>query len=260
MVTGATGYVGGRLVPRLIEAGYRVRATGRSLSKLKSRPWASHPDVDLVALDIMDEAALCSALSGCFGAFYFVHSMNRQTTDFADFDRQAAVVMARACSTAGVERIIYLGGLGEASADLSKHLQSRAEVAQILQEGPVPVTVFRAGMILGSGSTSFEILRYLVERLPVMITPRWLQTPSQPIAIRNVLHYLIACLSTAGTVGRTFDIGGPTVVTYKELMDTYARQAGLSPRLIVPVPVFTPNFLLTGSILLLQCPLISPGL
>ncbi|MBU6450469.1 MAG: DUF2867 domain-containing protein [Cyanobacteria bacterium REEB67] len=241
MVTGATGYVGGRLVPRLIEAGYRVRASGRSLSKLESRPWASHPDVELVALDILDKESLTAALQDCFAAFYFVHSMNRHASDFADFDRKAAVTMAEACAAQKVGRIIYLSGLGEEGAELSKHLRSRAEVAKILEEGTVPVTVLRAGMILGSGSTSFEILRYLVERLPVMVTPRWLQTPSQPIAIRNVLHYLIACLSTDATIGRTFDIGGPEVVTYRQLMDAYARAAGLKPRVIVTVPVFTPK-------------------
>ncbi|MBS2010840.1 MAG: SDR family oxidoreductase [Cyanobacteria bacterium SZAS TMP-1] len=241
MVTGATGYVGGRLVPRLLEAGYRVRASGRSLNKLKSRTWAKHPDVELVALDIFDEKALTRALEGCEAAYYLVHSMNGRTTDFEKSDRYAAELMTKAAAAAGVKRIIYLGALGESSDNLSKHLRSRAEVADILQKGPVPVTVLRAGMILGSGSTSFEILRYLVERLPVMITPKWLETPSQPIAIRNVLTYMIDCLKKDETTGKTFDIGGPEILTYRELMQTYAAAAGLGKRIIITVPVFTPR-------------------
>jgi uncharacterized protein YbjT (DUF2867 family) len=241
LVTGATGYVGARLVPRLIEAGYRVRAAGRSLRKLQSRPWSSSANLELVELDVFDQEQLKKALTGCFAAFYFVHSMNAKTKDFANSDRKAAKGMAEAAEAAGLQRIIYLGALGENNADLSKHLKSRAEVADVLREGKVPVTELRAGMILGSGSTSFEILRYLVERLPVMITPKWLETPCQPIAIRNVLVYLIGCLSEEQTTGRAFDIGGPTVVTYRELMQTYAEAAGLGRRWIMTVPVFTPR-------------------
>ena len=140
-----------------------------------------------------------------------------------------------------MQRIIYLGGLGEEQANLSKHLRSRAEVAQILCSGTVPVTVLRAAMIIGSGSVSFEILRYLVDRLPIMITPKWVRTPSQPIAIRNVLEYLIACLDNEQTIGRVFDIGGPEVLSYQALMDMYAEEAGLGRRLVIPVPYFTPR-------------------
>ena len=140
-----------------------------------------------------------------------------------------------------MKRIIYLGGLGEDHPRLSRHLRSRAEVARLLQTGPVPVTVLRAAMIIGSGSASFEILRYLVERLPVMVTPHWIDTPCQPIAIRNVLTYLIGCLDCPQTIGQTFDIGQPRIVTYRELMTIYAEEAGLRRRWIVPVPVLTPR-------------------
>jgi len=241
LVTGATGYVGARLVPRLVAAGYRVRAVGRSMSKLKSRPWANLEDVELAELDIFDQTKLIEALSGCFAAYYFVHSMNGRTKDFANTDREAAQIMADAADAAGVERIIYLGGLGDDNPSLSKHLRSRIEVAKVLSSGRVPVTILQAGMILGSGSASFEILRYLVERLPIMITPKWLETPTQPIAIANVLTYLIDCLACKETTGRSFDIGGPEVVTYKHLMQTYASAAGLGRRIIIPVPVFTPG-------------------
>ena len=148
--------------------------------------------------------------------------MNKDQKDFAKADKEAARIMADAAEKTTVKRIIYLGGLGEDSKDLSEHLRSRAEVANILAQGRTPVTVLRAGMILGSGSASFEILRYLVERLPIMITPRWLETPSQPIAIANVLHYLIGVLSSDATIGGTFDIGGPQILSYRELMQTYA--------------------------------------
>jgi uncharacterized protein YbjT (DUF2867 family) len=167
--------------------------------------------------------------------------MNSQQKDFAGADRRAAENMVTAASAAGLKRIIYLGGLGEETDDLSRHLKSRAEVSNILTSGSVPVTVLRAAMIIGSGSASFEILRYLVERLPFMVTPRWVRTESQPIAIRNVLEYLIGCLKHEETIGKTFDIGGPQVLTYQELMDTYAEEAGLGKRLVVPVPYFTPR-------------------
>lgn len=241
LVTGATGYVGARLVPRLAAAGYRVRAAGRSLKKLQSRPWAKLPEVELVALDIFEKSQVEKALEGCDSVYYFIHSMNKDQKDFAKADKEAARIMADAAEKTTVKRIIYLGGLGEDSKDLSEHLRSRAEVANILAQGRTPVTVLRAGMILGSGSASFEILRYLVERLPIMITPRWLETPSQPIAIANVLHYLIGVLSSDATIGGTFDIGGPQILSYRELMQTYADCAGLGKRLIIPVPVFTPG-------------------
>ena len=241
LVTGASGYIGARLVPRLLEKGYKVRALSRSYEKLKGYSWATHPQVELVAQDMLDREGLTNAAQGCDVAFYLVHSMNSQNKNFSDADRKAAENMVAASATAGLKRIIYLGGLGEQSDDLSKHLRSRAEVQSILTDGTVPVTVFRAAMIIGSGSTSFEILRYLVEHLPFMITPTWVRTPSQPIAVRNVLHYLIESLSQSETTGQIYDIGGPEIVTYQQLMDIYAEEAGLARRLVIPVPFFTPR-------------------
>lgn len=241
LVIGATGYIGARLVPRLLSAGFAVRALSRSLGKLQGCPWSQDANVELTACDVLDEQELTAACRDCDDAFYLVHSMNPQHKDFAEADRRAAQNMVCAAASAGLKRIIYLGGLGDASEDLSHHLRSRSEVATILQSGSVPVTVLRAAMIIGSGSASFEILRYLVDRLPVMITPRWVRTPSQPIAVRNVLEYLIGCLEKDETVGETYDIGGPEVITYQELMDMYAEEAGLGKRMVVPVPYFTPR-------------------
>ena len=242
LVTGATGYVGGRLIPALLESGYKVRAMARRLDKLNARPWANHPDLEAVQGDVFDLNSLKRAAVGCQYAFYLIHSMIAQKGKYAEADRRAAHNMVKATADQGVERIIYLGGLaGEKGNSLSPHLQSRTEVAQILQKGPVPTTVLRAPMILGSGSASFEILRYLVERLPAMTTPRWVQSLNQPIAIRNVITYLVGCLQHAETSGQTYDIGGPDVITYRELLDIYAQEAGLPKRLIIPLPVLTPT-------------------
>lgn len=241
LVTGATGYVGGRLVPRLLVAGYRVRALGRSLAKLQGRPWGRHPHLEVARGDVLDLESLRQAAQGCAAGYYLVHSMGSRG-DFARTDHQAAQNLVQAAAAAGVERLIYLGGLGEPDDPrLSEHLRSRLEVAKILQSGPVPATVLRAAMILGSGSASFEIMRYLVDRLPVMLTPRWVRNPVQPIAIRNVLTYLAGCLEPEGVKGQTFDIGGPELVTYRRLFDIYAEEAHLPRRLIIPVPVLTPK-------------------
>jgi uncharacterized protein YbjT (DUF2867 family) len=242
LVTGATGYVGGRLIPALLEAGYTVRAVGRSLEKLACRPWGHHPDIELTKGDVLDLESLKKALTGCGAAYYLVHSMIAQKHKFVEADRKAAQNMVLASESAGIDRIIYLGGLAEKKNSVfSKHLLSRIEVANILQSGKVPVTDLRAPMILGSGSASFEILRYLVERLPVMITPRWVRSLNQPIAIRNVVNYLVGCLVHDETIGQTYDIGGPDVLTYRDLLDIYAQEAKIPKRWVIPVPVLTPT-------------------
>ena len=241
LVLGATGYVGSRLVPQLLEMGYNVRAVGRSLEKLESRPWSSHPNLKLAKANALDLESMTAAAAGCQAAFYLVHSMISAHKDYAAKDRQAAGNMIAAAAAGGLERIIYLGGLGEEGQGLSEHLKSRTEVGRILKSGPVPATILRAAMILGSGSASFEMLRYLAERLPIMITPRWVQTRVQPIAIRNVLGYLAGCLTAEETAGRVLDIGGPDVLTYAELFQIYAEEAGLAKRLIIPVPWFSPK-------------------
>ncbi len=242
LVTGATGYVGSRLVARLLEGGVRVRAAGRSLDKLRGRLWAKHPLIELQVMDALDAESVSRALKDCGAAYYLVHSMHPGNKNFSETDRRAAEIFVQASEKAeALKRIVYLGGLGEDHPDLSLHLKSRTEVARILQGGKVPVTVFRAAMIIGSGSASFEILRYLVDRLPVMVTPRWVETLSQPIAIQNVLTYLAECLKHPETAGQTFDIGGSGVLTYRELMRTYAEEAGLPKRIVFPVPVLTPR-------------------
>ncbi len=241
LLTGTTGYVGGRVAPLLLEAGHEVHCLVRSVPKLRSRPWSDHPRVTLVEADMADREAVIKAMAGCDVAYYLVHSMETAGRSYRDHDRKLADVFAEAATRAGVKRIIYLGGLGELGEELSEHLSSRREVESSLKRGDAKVTVFRAAMIIGSGSASFEILRYLVERLPVMITPRWVTTESQPIAIRNVLHYLVACLSVPETAGQTLDVGGPDVVTYRKLMSEMAAGLRLSNRFVIPVPLLTPR-------------------
>jgi uncharacterized protein YbjT (DUF2867 family)/uncharacterized protein YndB with AHSA1/START domain len=241
LVTGATGYIGGRLVPRLLEAGHRVRCLAREPRKLGGRRWAGDPRVEVAVGDAADPASLRRAMEGCGPAYYLVHSMIAAGAEYAERDRAMAATFARAAEDAGLERIVYLGGLGELGAGLSEHLASRREVEAVLGSGRTPTTVLRAAMIIGSGSASFEILRYLVERLPLMVTPRWVTTESQPIAVRNVVQYLVDCLAVPETAGRTLDIGGPDVLSYRELMRIMAEERGLRRRYVIPVPVLTPR-------------------
>lgn len=242
LVTGATGYVGGRLIARLLAAGHEVHALGRSLEKMAARHWACHPNVKLLQGDVNNQADILRAARSCSVAYYLVHAMNNHRGRFDEIDRRAAENMKNAAAAAGLRQIIYLGGLGDIGhPHLSLHLASRHEVGRVLASGPVPATILRAAMILGSGSASFEILRYLVHRLPVMITPKWVHSPTQPIAISNVLDYLVGCLDNPHTYGRTFDIGGPDRLTYQNLIEIFADEAGLPARIIAPVPLLTPK-------------------
>jgi len=240
-VTGASGYVGGRLVPALLGAGYSVRCIAREPRKLDERSWRSHPAVSVVRGDLSDSVELSKQLSGCAAAYYLVHSMGVSGKEYAERDRQLADVFAKSAASASVERIVYLGGLGELGAGLSEHLSSRREVEKVLASKGVPVTAFRAAMIIGSGSASFEILRYLVERLPIMVTPSWVKTESQPVAIGDVLHWLVRCLSVPETTGKTLEIGGADILPYRELMRIMAEELGLRRRIIIPLPVLTPR-------------------
>jgi len=239
-VTGATGYIGGRLVPRLLDAGYTVHCLVRSSRKLQDRPWSNHPNLVVIQLDLSDEKALLDALNGCGAAYYLVHSMVSAGSDYAERDLHLASTFANTAKRAGVERIIYLGGLGETGAGLSEHLTSRRAVEKALIDSGVPVTSLRAAMIIGSGSASFEILRYLVQRLPIMITPKWVTTPCQPIAVRNVLGYLTGVLEKPETAARIFDIGGPEILGYREIMNIMAEELHLPRRIIIPLPILTP--------------------
>ena len=236
-MSGATGYIGGRLAPRLLEAGYLVRCLVRDSTRLRGRPWQS--EVDTVTGDCLRAETLAEAMRGVDVAFYLVHSM-AGGPDFEQRDVLAARNFASAAKAANVRRIIYLGALGDSATALSDHLRSRQETGSALRETGVPVTEFRAGVIVGSGSLSFEIIRYLTERLPVMICPRWLYTRAQPIAVRNVLDYLVAALETPESEGRIIEIGGADVLSYGEMLTGYARVRGLK-RLLIPVPVLTPR-------------------
>ena len=240
-ITGATGYIGGRLAPRLLEHGYAVRCLARSRAKLLVRSWAHDERVEVVEGDAGDEVGLTRAMLGCAAAYFLVHSMDATGPEYRARDRAMAGAFGRAAAAADVRRIIYLGGLGETGPGLSEHLSSRRDVEKALEAGGVPVTVLRAAMIIGSGSASFEILRYLVERLPIMITPKWVSTESQPIAVRDVLFYLIAALGSSATTGKTLDIGGPDIWSYARVMREMASALGLRRRLIIPVPVLTPR-------------------
>ncbi|CAB4896856.1 unannotated protein [freshwater metagenome] len=236
LVTGASGYVGGRLVAVLLERGYRVRCLVRTPAKVLLAPW--HTSVEIVQGDVGGD--LTEAMAGVDAAFYLVHSIG-SSAEWAEHDRAVAENFRRTAESAGIRRIIYLGGLGDhSSGNLSEHLASRQEVGAELAKGSVPVVELRAAVVIGSGSASFEMLRYLVEVLPAMVTPRWVDTKCQPVAVRDVLHFLAESLM-ADVAGRVLDVGGPEVLTYREMMAQYAEIAGLRRRIVVPVPFLTPG-------------------
>lgn len=237
LVTGATGYVGGQLIPRLLENGYEVRALVRDPAKLDAFAWRER--VQIAVADVLKPETLAPALAGVHAGYYLVHSM----TGGADFARQdilAAHNFAEAARNAGTERVIYLGGLGDSTAQLSKHLRSRHETGQALRESGVSLTEFRAAVVVGAGSISFEMIRHLTERIPVMICPRWVRTKTQPIAIEDVVSYLVASLRSPESANQIVEIGGTDVFTYGDMMKGYARVRGLR-RWLVNVPVLTPR-------------------
>ncbi|MEH0828166.1 MULTISPECIES: SDR family oxidoreductase [unclassified Micromonospora] len=239
LVTGATGYIGGRLAPRLLAEGYEVRCLARKAGRLRDVPWAAQAEV--VEGDLRRPETLPAAFAGVDVAYYLVHSLGQ--ADFETADREAATHFAEAAAAAGVRRIVYLGGPEpkEEGEVPSPHLRSRAEVARILLASGVPTVVLRAAVIIGSGSASFEMLRYLTERLPGMVTPRWVRNRIQPIAVRDVLRYLVGCATLPPEVDRSFDIAGPDVLTFEEMMQRYARVAGLRRRVILRVRPLTPS-------------------
>ena len=237
LVTGATGYVGGRLVPRLLAMGHEIVCLARDPSHISGRGWET---VDVRCGDALDTGSLLPVMEGIDVAYYLIHSMARGEGKFEDRDRMAAENFGMAASAAGVHRIIYLGGLGNADEALSPHLASRHEVGDILRSSGVPVTEFRAAVIVGSGSISFEIIRYLAEGLPVIFASRWMKTSCQPIAIANVLDYLALALDEPGSTGRILEIGGPDVLSYREMLMGYAAVRKLR-RLLVPLPMLTPR-------------------
>lgn len=237
LVTGATGYVGGRLVPRLLEAGYRVRVLVRDPARLHGRPWLE--EVEVVTGDALAEGTLNEALKDVSVAYYLIHG-KQGGRDNAERDLTVARNFAWAAEQMGVQRIIYLGELVDPTSDLSPYLRARHETGYILRYGGVPVTEFRAGMIVGSGSVLFEMVRYLGEREPILLCPAWFFSQAQPIAIRDVLSYLIDALETPESIGRLIEIGGPTRLTYAEMLLEYARERGLK-RYLIRLPVNAPR-------------------
>jgi uncharacterized protein YbjT (DUF2867 family) len=236
LLTGATGYVGGRLLKTLEGRGHRVRCLARRPEFLRARVSAA---TEVVQGDVLDKGSLAPALAGISIAYYLVHSMG-SAGSFEEQDRIAASSFGQAAREAGARRIIYLGGLGEQGKGLSEHLRSRHEVGGILRQSGVPVVEFRSSVVIGSGSVSFEMVRALVDRLPVMICPRWVRTPTQPVAIEDVIDYLVESADIPLERGsEIFEIGGADVVSYGDLMRTYASERGLR-RWLVPVPVLTP--------------------
>jgi uncharacterized protein YbjT (DUF2867 family) len=244
LILGATGFIGRRLVRALAEKKIKLRILARTSSKAK-RIIPEGSDTEIVQGDLMNEQSLKNALKGIHSCYYLVHSMGGKSltknTEFAVKDKQAAENFKHAADSQTLKRVIYLGGLGEKGRDLSEHLQSRAKVADIISSGRAQATVLRAAIIIGAGGASYEMLRYLVERLPVMTCPKWINTRIQPIAVKNVIDYLVGCLMNSDTADKTFDIGGPEILTYKTMMHKYAEVRGIAKRLIIDIPLLTPT-------------------
>jgi len=234
LVTGATGFIGARLVSALLIACYSVRCLVRRADAVLP------PGARMAVGDLLERTGLDAAFRGIDTAYYLVHSMGGGRAGFERRDRQAAEYFTIAAEKGGVRRVIYLGGLGETGPELSEHLASRLEVARILMKGRFQTTFLRAAVIIGAGGASYEMIKALVERLPVMITPRWVSTRCQPIAVGDVIRYLVGCLREERTAGETLDIGGPEILSYRQMMERFARIEGRS-LLIIPVPLFTPK-------------------
>ena len=238
LVTGATGYIGGRLIPDLLAKGYKVRVLARNAIRLKDHTWIN--DVEVVEGDAFDSKAVEKALKGVDVAYYLMHSL-MEKADFESQEIKMAQIFGKAGKKQNIDRIVYLGGIVPAKANLSQHMSARANTGKALRESGVPTIELRAGIVIGSGSASFEMLRHLTERLPFMITPKWLNIRIQPIAVRDVLYYLVGAATIDKKNSGSFDIGGPDIFTYKTMMQKYAEVAGLRKRIIVPVPVMTPK-------------------
>ncbi|CAB4630728.1 unannotated protein [freshwater metagenome] len=238
LVTGATGYIGGRLIRELLAHGYRVRVLARNPERLKDHPWIDR--VEVVSGDAHDIATLDKALDGIDVAYYLLHALMTKE-NFEQQEKDLAQKFGEAAKKANVQRIVYLGGIIAKNEELSPHLQSRADTGKTLRSFGIPTIELRAGVVIGSGSASFEMLRYLTERLPIMTTPRWVETKIQPIAVRDVLRYLVGAAALDSSISGDFDIGGPEVFSYRDMMMKYAEAAGLRKRIIIPIPVLTPR-------------------
>ncbi len=238
LITGSTGYIGSRLIPELIDRGFVVRAMARDPKKLSDVPW--HGDVEVARGDLTDPSSLVEAFDGVDVVYYLAHAMGT-SDDFVTAERDAANNVATAAKKAGVRRIVYLSGLHPQGAELSRHLQSRTAVGDILIASGVETIVLQAGVVIGSGSASFEMIRHLTDRLPVMTTPKWVHNTVQPIAVRDVLHYLVEAATVTVPCSRTWDVGGPDVLEYGDMMQIYAEVAGLRRRHILVLPFLTPT-------------------